>query len=186
LHEKRWSKDGGSELSGHPRLVSFQRDLVGALAAAEGTGLLRFDELWVEGECRASVYGLERRGTFYYYNSGYDLEWSSFSVGLVLIGLSVEKAIERGNTRYDFLRGDETYKFDWANEKTELVTASLRAGTLPAVAHEAGSRAWIRLRDISKSALPADLIGKLKSRRREWNRAYRLSDLKIEKPEEVL
>lgn len=183
LHEKRWSKDGGSELSGHPRLVSFQRDLVRTLGES---GLLRFDELWVEGECRASVYGLDDGRAFYYYNSGYDLEWANFSVGLVLIGLSVEAAIERGNTIYDFLRGNETYKFDWANEEAELVTISLNRKTLPAFAQEAKNLAWIHLREISKNALPSDFIGKLKKRQREWERAYRLSDLKAEKTQEVL
>lgn len=183
LHEKRWLKDGGSELSGHPRLLSFQRDLVLGMAQSE---LLRFDEIWVEGECRASVYGLDDGRAFYYYNSGYDLEWSNFSVGLVLIGLSVEAAIERGNTLYDFLRGDETYKFDWANEKTELITVSLSRRTLPAFAHEARNQAWIRLREISKTALPSGFVEKLKSRRREWKRTYGLSDLKVEKTQEVL
>jgi hypothetical protein len=45
---------------------------------------------------------------------------------------------------------------------------------------------WIRLREISKTALPADFIGKLKTRRRERKRAYRLSDLKVEKTQEAL
>lgn len=178
LHEKRWSKNGGSELSGHPKLVSFQRDLIQSLAAS---GLLRFDELWAEGECRASVYGLDDNQTFYYYNSGYDLEWANKSVGLVLIGLSVKSAIERGNSVYDFLRGDETYKFDWANDKSELATASLSCNTLPALAYDGINHAWLNLRNFSKAALPSALSESLKNRRRVWKRNYQLSDLKVEK-----
>ena len=178
LHEKRWSKNGGSELSGHPKLVSFQRDLIRTLAAS---GLLRFDELWAEGECRASVYGLDDNRTFYYYNSGYDLEWANKSVGLVLIGLSVKSAIERGNSVYDFLRGDETYKFDWANGKTELATASLSRNTIPALAYDGINHAWLNLRNFSKSVLPSGLSETLKNRRRTWKRNYHLSDLKVEK-----
>ncbi|MDQ3799953.1 MAG: GNAT family N-acetyltransferase, partial [Acidobacteriota bacterium] len=179
LHEKRWLKDGGSELSGHPRLVSFQRDLVAALAEA---GLLRFDELWVEGECRSSVYGLDDGRAFYYYNSGYDLEWANYSVGLVLIGLSIKSAIGRGCTLYDFLRGDETYKFDWASHQAELVTLSLSRLTPSAIAHEGMSRAWLSLRNFSKSALPSGLAETLKNRRRAWKRNHELkSDSKSEK-----
>jgi CelD/BcsL family acetyltransferase involved in cellulose biosynthesis len=182
LHENRWSKSGGSELSGHPRLVSFQRDSVAALAEA---GLLRFDELWAAGECRASVYGLDDGRNFYYYNSGYDTEWSNYSVGLVLIGLSVKSAIGRGCNLYDFLRGDEAYKFDWASRKTELLTFNLSRRTVSAIAHEGINRAWHGFRNFSKSALPSGLAETLKSRRREWKRNHRLTDLKPEKTLQV-
>lgn len=172
LHKKRWIKNGGSELSGHPRLVSFQRDLIQTLARS---GLLRFDELWAKGECRASIYGLDDNRTFYYYSTGYDLEWANFSVGFVLIGLSVKNAVERGNSVYDFLRGDETYKFDWATGKKELVTAGLRRNTIPALADEGLNQAWLNLRNFSKSRLPSSLSEWLKNRRRVWKRNYQLS-----------
>lgn len=178
LHERRWIKSGGSELSGHPRLVSFQRDLIATLAQ---TGLLRFDELWVEGDCRASVYGLDDGKTFFYYNSGYDLDWANYSVGLVLIGLSVKNAVGRGNTLYDFLRGEETYKFDWANRNSELKNVKLSRRTAPALAYGGVDRIWINLKNFSKFALPADFAETLKSRRRAWKRNYRLSELKTEK-----
>ena len=178
LHEKRWKKDGGSELSGHPKLISFQRDLVFEMSQ---TGLLRFDEVWVEGECRSSVYALDDGKTFYYYNSGYDLEWGQMSVGLVLIGLSVKSAIERGNSTYDFLRGEETYKFDWANKQTDLVTVNLSRNTLPALVYEGLNQATINLKKLSKSILPENLSQPLKNWRREWKRNYQLSDLEAEK-----
>jgi len=177
LHEKRWSADGGSELSGHPRLIAFQRDVVRAMA---DTGLLRFDELWVEGECRASVYGFDDGRTFYYYNAGYDPEWAKFSVGLVLIGLSIRNAVERGNRVYDFLRGEETYKFDWANQTEELVSATLAQKTLPVTAHLALDRLNESLRNISVSVLPASVAETLKKWRRRAKRNYRLSDMEAE------
>jgi CelD/BcsL family acetyltransferase involved in cellulose biosynthesis len=37
------------------------------------------------------------------------------SIGNVLVGLSIEKAIDRGFCLYDFLKGEEAYKFHWAN-----------------------------------------------------------------------
>lgn len=171
LHEKRWSKNGGSELSGHPRLVSFQRKVVTNLANAD---LIRFDELWIEGDCRASVYGLDNGKTFYYYNAGYDLEWANKSVGLVLIGLSVKNAIERGNSLYDFLRGDENYKFDWANQQNELVTVNLSRQTMSAIAHQTVNQASFWLKNISKSALPTGLAETLKNWKRTQQRNRQL------------
>lgn len=168
LHEKRWEKSGGSELCGHPRLLAFQREVVKNLKS------IRFEELWVEGECRASVYGLDDGRTFYYYNSGYDLSWANRSVGLVLIGLSIKNAIARGNTLYDFLRGDETYKFDWANRKTELVTVNLSRRNLPAMAFNSFNQASLHLRNVSTAVLPADFAENLKTWKRNWLRNRRL------------
>ncbi len=167
LHERRWAADGGSELSGHPRLAAFQREAVVKMANA---GLVRFDELWAEGACRASVYGLDDGKTFYYYNAGYDLDWADKSVGLVLIGLSIKDAIARGVKIYDFLRGDETYKFDWANTQSELVTVGLRRRTIPAIADGVRQRTMRGVKSFSKNVLPGNLVESLKTRKRNRER----------------
>ncbi|HEX9962381.1 MAG TPA: hypothetical protein VGB00_15710, partial [Pyrinomonadaceae bacterium] len=86
---------------------------------------------------------------------------------------------------YDFLRGDEAYKFDWASRKTELLTVSLSRRTPAALAHEGINRAWLGFRNFSKSALPSGLAETLKSRRREWKRNRRLTNLKPENSREV-
>ena len=171
LHQKRWENAGGSELSGHPRLIAFQRQIVAEMSFA---GAIRFDELWLEGRCVSSVYGLDDGKTFYYFNSGYDLDYSNFSVGLVLLGLSVKHAVDRGCKLYDFLRGDEQYKFDWANRRTNLTTVSLSRNTLPLVAYELVGRSVESLRQLSKSALPSSTSEILGSWRRAWKRNYEM------------
>ncbi len=171
LHEKRWAADGGSELSGHPRLAAFQREAVVKTAHA---GLVRFDEIWAEGACRASVYGFDNGTTFYYYNAGYDLDWANRSVGLVLIGLSVKNAAARGIKIYDFLRGEETYKFDWANGQNELVNIVLRRPTFPATAHGLLENTTRSIRNFSKNALPQNLLEPLKKWQRNRQRIKHL------------
>lgn len=172
LHQKRWEKEGGSELSGHPRLISFQRSLVSKLSCK---GLIRFDELWKGGECLSSIYGLDSGKTFYYYNSGYDQDFSKLSVGLVLLGLSVKSAIERGVTLYDFLRGDEAYKSDWANCRTELVNFRFSRPKLAVIVSERVGNALGGLKDALKSKLPVGLTERVANRRRSLNRKYQLS-----------
>lgn len=172
LHEKRWKNAGGSELSGHPRLIAFQRQLVKRLAAA---GMIRFDELWLDGKCRSSIYGLDNGQTFYYYNSGYDQEFSNLSVGLVLLGLSVRSAVERGTTLYDFLRGDETYKSDWANRRVELVNFRQSRPTAAIIANEIFTGGIGMVRAAARSALPQSLTEPLANWRRSWSRNYQLS-----------
>ncbi len=59
----------------------------------------------------ASALCFDYSGTFYLYNSGYDPEYSSLSVGLVSKALCVKDAIEEGRHFFDFLRGAEPYKY---------------------------------------------------------------------------
>ena len=172
LHQRRWASSGGSELSGHPRLIEFQRRLVPEIATA---GLLRFDELWFDGECRGSIYGLDDGGTFYYYNAGYDLDSANLSVGLVLLGISVRAAVTRGVTLYDFLRGDEAYKSDWANSRTELVDVSLHRTARLAFADEGLGRAMTAAKTFSAGLLPSQTTEMLKAWRRGWRRNYQFS-----------
>ena len=46
------------------------------------------------------------------YNSGYDPEYRHLSVGLLLKAYGLRGAIEQGLREYDFLRGNEPYKYD--------------------------------------------------------------------------
>lgn len=45
------------------------------------------------------------------YNSGYDPAYSDLSVGLLIKALCLKEAIDSGRRRFDFLRGEERYKY---------------------------------------------------------------------------
>ncbi len=47
----------------------------------------------------------------YLYNSGFDRNFSSFSVGLICNALVIQSSIQEGKNYFDFLRGDERYKY---------------------------------------------------------------------------
>lgn len=175
LHEGRWAGAGGSEMTGHERLISFHRDLVVRLAEA---GLLRFDELWVEGQCRASIYGLEHGRQYFFYNSGFDQAWRGVSVGLVVLGLSIKSAVERGVAVYDFLRGTESYKFDWAGSTRETVMIRVAPSHLRATVLLAHAQAGDRLRRQLQTELPPWLLLPAQRVRRAWKRKYNLTEKK--------
>jgi CelD/BcsL family acetyltransferase involved in cellulose biosynthesis len=166
LHEACWTDRGGSDLTGHESLRSFHRDVVVPLAKA---GLLRFDELWIEGACRASIYGLDDGRRYCFYNSGYDQAWKNASPGLVLLGLSIEDAARRGIERYDFLRGTENYKFDWANTTHETVSVLVARRNLTAMLYIALERTQLAIRAFAKALLPGQ-TGELM---RRWRRSRR-------------
>lgn len=47
------------------------------------------------------------------YNSGFDPNFATLSPGLVLTSMTIKDAIDNGAAIYDFLRGDERYKFQF-------------------------------------------------------------------------
>ena len=50
------------------------------------------------------------RNTVHLYNSGYDPEYGSLSVGLISKVMCIRDSIERGKRKFDFMKGDEPYK----------------------------------------------------------------------------
>jgi CelD/BcsL family acetyltransferase involved in cellulose biosynthesis len=58
--------------------------------------------------------------TFYLYNSGYDKNYAQLGVGLLLNAQCIRTGIERGKRRFDFLRGNEPYKYHFGGHD-ELV-----------------------------------------------------------------
>src|SRR5262249_34986920 len=116
LHEGRWKDRGDSAATSSPALKGFMQEVALEFARA---GRLRFEEIWLEDKCCASLFGIESGGGYHFYLSGFDQTWAKYSLGFVLVGLSIRDAVERGLKYYDFLRGAENYKFDWAH-KTRL------------------------------------------------------------------
>lgn len=61
----------------------------------------------------ASFVTLEWAGTVGLYNSGFHPDHAALSPGLVLLARVIEDAIERRVPRFDFLRGEERYKYEF-------------------------------------------------------------------------
>jgi CelD/BcsL family acetyltransferase involved in cellulose biosynthesis len=92
-----------------PDMAMFFRRMASALSAE---GLIRLFMLRVNGRPAAAVLCFDAGSYLYMYNSGYDPEFSALSVGLVSKALCLRWAIENGKRGVDFLRGDESYKYD--------------------------------------------------------------------------
>jgi CelD/BcsL family acetyltransferase involved in cellulose biosynthesis len=117
LHQARWRKRGESEAFSGGALIAFH-DEISALALRRGW--LRLFVLRLDGRPAAALYGFRYRDVFYFYQSGFDPAFSKESVGLVILGLSIERAFEEGVAEYDLLHGVEAYKFHWAQGAREL------------------------------------------------------------------
>ena len=117
LHQMRWQPRGGSSAFDRPTVVDFHDEL-SALALARGW--LRLFTLRLDDVAVAAVYGFRYRDTFSFYQSGFDSRLARASVGLLAVGLSIKAAVEEGAREYDFLHGDEAYKFHWARRTRDI------------------------------------------------------------------
>ncbi len=147
LHRLRWEREGGSYGIPPGRVEDFHRAVAPLLAAR---GFMRLYRLFVGGQAVAAVYGLEVGGRFYYYQSGMDPAWAARSPGMVLTGRTVEDAYARGLSFYDFLRGTEPYKLDWAAEAHETVALRLRSPGLRAEAFQVAEGAFATARGVAR------------------------------------
>jgi CelD/BcsL family acetyltransferase involved in cellulose biosynthesis len=115
LHRK--SKTGKARFM-DARMERFFRHVAFALAAR---GWLRLWFLEHDGAAVASFFCLEFAGNVGLYNSGFDPAHASLSPGIVLLCHVIRDAIERGFARFDFLRGEEPYKYAFGAVPEELV-----------------------------------------------------------------
>ncbi len=92
------------------RMEVFFRSVVSSLA--EG-GALRLWFLDTASEPLASFITLEWDSTVGLYNSGFEPSRAAVAPGLVLLAHMIEDAIVRGKSRFDFLRGEERYKYEF-------------------------------------------------------------------------
>jgi CelD/BcsL family acetyltransferase involved in cellulose biosynthesis len=119
LHRR--SKVGKARFMDEPMEVFF-RGLGDAMSRA---GMAALWMLWLEGRPVAALFCLEQAGAVSLYNSGFDPEARALSPGVVLIARTIEDAIARGFRRYDFLRGEEPYKYGFGAAPTEVLRVTL-------------------------------------------------------------
>ncbi len=106
-----------------PGMERFFRDAALALAAE---GLITLYILEMNGRSVASVLCFEDEKRVLLYNSGYDPDLSFLSVGLISKALVLRNAIEEGRKHFDFLRGDEPYKYDLGGRDLEVHRCLIR------------------------------------------------------------
>ena len=99
------------------RMESFFRDATYALAAA-GWARLWFLE-W-DGAAVASFLCLEYAASVGLYNSGFDPLHAKLAPGIVLLSHVIRDAIDRGVAVFDFLRGEEPYKYAFGPSAQDL------------------------------------------------------------------
>jgi len=112
LHQQRMNRRfmPGAFFSYKKRL--FHKDLVDYMAQED---MVRIYDLVIEQKCVGSLYAFIKGKSLYYYLSGFDVNYKKYSPGMVLLSYVIKTSISEGFEVFDFLRGEEEYKFLWTD-----------------------------------------------------------------------
>lgn len=151
LHVARWRRDGEPGTLGRRGFPDFLRRVT---VSPPPGGRPHLYVLVHQAQPVAALLAFHFAESALYYQAGWDPDspLARLSPGVVLMRQSIEDAIGSGLRYYDFLRGDEEYKFRWTKTirtistlllaRTPLARVYLRTATLASRV----KRLWIKPR----------------------------------------
>jgi CelD/BcsL family acetyltransferase involved in cellulose biosynthesis len=83
-------------------------------------GILQLNFLELNNAPIAATMCFDYKNTVYLYNSGYDPEYGWLSAGILSKALCIKDSIEKGKKKFDFLKGDEVYKYHLGGQELPL------------------------------------------------------------------
>jgi CelD/BcsL family acetyltransferase involved in cellulose biosynthesis len=108
LHGKRWRARGQTGVLALPRRQKFHRAVCSAFLKR---GWLRLWTLRCDGRPACVLLNYFYAGRYYFFIGGFEPELMRWSVGTCLFARVFQLAIEEGASEFDFLRGEEEYKY---------------------------------------------------------------------------
>jgi CelD/BcsL family acetyltransferase involved in cellulose biosynthesis len=94
--------------------------------AAFREGWLQLALLEVDGEKACGYLNFDYAGRIWVYNSGLDRRFMDLSPGWVLLAYLLQWATEQGRSEFDFLRGNEDYKYKFGGRDRFAMRAVVR------------------------------------------------------------
>jgi CelD/BcsL family acetyltransferase involved in cellulose biosynthesis len=101
-----------------PQMQGFFFEVAHALAAQ---GWLQLAFVEINGIKAAALLNFDYEDAILVYNSGYDpIQFRQLSPGINVTARCIEHAIQLGRAKFDFLRGDEVYKYRFGAQDSEV------------------------------------------------------------------
>lgn len=136
LHQRRWRSRWLPGVLGNPKVQKFHRELAQVFLER---GWLRLHLLKIDGRIQSVLYCFSCHEKTYYYLGGFSPDLHKFSIGTLLNARAIQHAVEEGHKTFDFLRGDEEYKYRWKPEVPHNQQVLLTRSEFPArIAGRAG------------------------------------------------
>jgi len=110
LNRSRMSDKGNTSSLEDTSMRAFFEEAIPYMVSQD---LAWMDSIFVENESLGSALHFVHGDTVYYYMGGFDDRIKKVQPSTGLLGQVIQRAIARGYTRYDHLRGNESYKYRW-------------------------------------------------------------------------
>jgi len=113
-------------------LTPLMRQTLRAIALeAAAHGYLQLAFLDVGGEKAAAYFNFDYNNRIWVYNSGFDRRFNDLSPGWVLLSYLLQWANQNKRSEFDFMRGDEEYKYRFGAINRYVVRATLARPLIP-------------------------------------------------------
>ncbi|HEX7472892.1 MAG TPA: GNAT family N-acetyltransferase, partial [Candidatus Limnocylindrales bacterium] len=124
FHQARWGERG--LFPANPGGDASRRFIRRLFEAFGPDGPVRLSFLTVDGRRIGAAIHFDDGRSYSYYNAGLDPDARDLSPGVIMVARYVAAAIGAGRGRLDFLRGDESYKYEWGavDEPIERILVS--------------------------------------------------------------
>lgn len=152
LHTRQQSARGRRIYFGDDRRSAI---LARLLSAWHGSGRADIALLTVDGRDVAGYILLHCGTATWAYRTAFDLEWSRYSPGIVMLTSALDRALSRGSERFEFSWGDQPYKEAWSEVGGHVRHLHASAGGPRGLAFRAAGRFLDRFR----RSRPASPVG---------------------------
>lgn len=106
--------------------TAMRKQMTLSAKAAFQNGWLQLVFATVGPQKAAAYLNFDFENRIYVYNSGFDPHFRDLSLGWVLLGSLIRWAIENGREQFDFMRGDEEYKYRFGGQDHRVVRLVIR------------------------------------------------------------
>lgn len=117
-------------MANDPEKAAFLSDAMRAQMRATAhsafrNGFLQLAFMEVNGEKAAGYFNIDYGNKIWVYNSGLDRKFMELSPGWVLLGYLLQWANEHKRAEFDFMRGDEDYKYKFGGQNRHVLRVSV-------------------------------------------------------------
>jgi len=126
LHGARWRARGQTGVLATPKRQKFHRAVCHSFLKRDW---LRIWTLRCDGKPVCVLLNYFYGGRYYFFIGGFDPEYSRWSVGICLFSKVFQRAIEEGASEFDFLKGEEEYKYRYGARNRDYKTIALFQST---------------------------------------------------------
>jgi len=96
-----------------------------SMVAAHAAGWLQLAFLTMDGRLAAAYANFDYANRIWLYNSGIDPHFAARSPGWILLARLIQWSISHGREAFDFMRGNEGYKFQWGGVSQPIFRLTL-------------------------------------------------------------